>query len=362
MKKTDNNKQINISIDSGTIIKIFVLSIAALLTISFLDEVSRPLALIFVAFFLALALNPAVSWIASKLRSRSRVRATGAAYLMVITVLVAFFTLVVPPFVRQTADFIKNVPQTLEDVKDDDSAVGRFVQRYNLDSEVDELSSEIADRVRGSDASAAKPILSTAGAIGSTIASILIVFVLTFMMLVEGPAWLDRFWAFQPKNKRKHRKEMAHKMYKVVTGYVNGQLLIALLGGTFAFIALSITSAIYDAPVNSLALAAIITMFALLPLIGTTLGATIVVFSVLFVSVPMAITMAIFFIIYQQIENVTVQPLIQSKHTKMTPLMVFVAAIIGAGFGGFLGALVAIPVAGILKVVVEDRYQKSLSD
>jgi predicted PurR-regulated permease PerM len=151
-------------------------------------------------------------------------------------------------------------------------------------------------------------------------------------------------------------------MYKVVTGYVNGQLLIALLGGTFAFVALTITSAIYDAAINSLALAAIITLFALLPLIGTTLGATIVVFSVLFVSVPMAITMAIFFIIYQQIENVTVQPLIQSKHTKMTPLMVFVAAIVGAGFGGFLGALVAIPVAGVIKVVVEDRYQKSLSD
>jgi predicted PurR-regulated permease PerM len=359
MKKPSVNKQINIAIDSSTIIRIFVLAIGTLLALSFINEITKPLVLIFVAFFLALALNPAVSWIAERLKSRSRVRATGAAYLMVSTVLIGFLVLVMPPLIKQTVDFVRDVPSTLEDVKSEDSAVGRFVQRYNLEPEVDEIASEISSRFKVADAS--QPVLSTAGAIGATIVSIVTIFVLTFMMLVEGPAWLDRFWALHSKHKRKHRKEMAHKMYKVVTGYVNGQLLIALIGGFFSFVALVIASNIYDASINSIALAGIVALFALLPLIGTTLGASIVVLATLFVSMPLAITMAIFFVVYQQIENVTIQPLIQSKNSNMTPLMVFIAAIVGVGFGGLLGALVAIPIAGIVKVIVEDKYQKALT-
>ena len=358
MKKPED-KQINITIDASTIIRIFILAIGTLLALAFLGEITKPLILIFIAFFLALALNPAVSWIAGRLKSRSRVRATGAAYLIVIAVLVGFSLIVMPPLVKQTLDFVRDVPGTLEEVKNEDSAVGRFVQRYGLESEVDEIASEISTRFKVSDA--AQPVLSTAGAIGATIVSVLTVFVLTFMMLVEGPAWLDRFWALQAKHRRKHRREIAHKMYRVVTGYVNGQLLIAMIGGAFAFVALVINSTIYDVSVNAVALAAIITLFALLPLIGTTLGAAIVVLASLFVSVPLAITMAIYFIIYQQIENVTIQPIIQSKNSNMTPLMVFIAAIIGVWAGGFLGALVAVPVAGILKVIVEDKYQKELA-
>lgn len=359
MKKPSSNKQFNITIDSGTIVRLFALAIATLLALGFLNAITRSLVLIFIAFFLTLALNPAVAWIAERLKSKSRVRATGAAYLIVTTVLVAFSVLVLPPLVRQTIDFVDDVPSTLEDVKNEDSGVGRFVQKYNLESEVDEIASEISSKFNIADAS--EPVLSTAGAVGTTIVSAITVFVLTFMMLVEGPAWMDRFWAFHPKNKRKHRKEMAHKMYKVVTGYVNGQLIIALIGGFFAFIALSIASSIFDVPVNEVALAAIVSLFALLPLIGTTLGASIVVLSALFVSTPLAVTMAIFFVVYQQIENVTIQPFIQSRNSNMTPLMVFMAAIIGVGFGGLLGALVAIPVAGIIKVLVEDRYQKVLN-
>lgn len=358
MKKPDN-KQINIAIDSATIIRVFLLAIATLIALTFLGHITKALVLIFVAFFLALGLNPAVSWIAKRLKSRSRVRATGAAYLIVISVLLAFVVLVVPPLARQTIDFVRDVPGTLEEVKNEDSAVGSFVQRYNLESEVDEIATEISDRFDVS--GAAQPVLSTAGAIGATIVSVIIVFVMTFMMLVEGPAWLDRFWALQPGRKRKHRKQIAHKMYKVVTGYVNGQLIIALIGGAFAFVALTIASSVYGVSVNTVALAAIISLFALLPLIGTTVGAAIVVLASLFVSVPLAVTMAIFFIVYQQIENITIQPIIQSKNSNMTPLMVFIAAIIGVSFGGILGALVAVPVAGIIKVIVEDKYQEALS-
>ncbi len=351
-KNTD--KQIIINIDSVTVIRVLALVVASLLVLGFLENVVQPLTLIFMAFFLALALNPAVSTIADKLKSKSRMRATGVAYLIVLAFLAAFIAFVIPPLVNQTVDFIKEVPGTIQDYKNEDSPLNDFVHRYNLDEQVDRFSQDFGNRF----GDIGGPVLSTAGVIGSTVAKTVTVLVLTFMMLVEGPAWLKRFWAMQPASKRARRQIVAQRMYRVVTNYVNGQVLIAALGGLFASIAIFIFSQIFNAPVNAIALGGIIALFALLPLIGTILGAVIVTLACLLVSVPLAIAVAIYFIVYQQIENVTIQPYIQSRGNKLTPLIVFIAALLGVGLGGILGAFVAIPVAGCIKVLVEDHYAR----
>lgn len=351
MAKPTNN-HIVINIESGTIIRILALVIASLLAISFFKNVAHPLTLVFVSFFLALALNPAVSRIARLLKSGSRVRATGVAYLAVIALLAAFITFVIPPLVAQTVDFIKEVPQTIQDYKNEDSPINDFVERYNLEKQVDQFTDDFSDRFKN----IGGPVLTTAGKIGSTVVSVITVLVLTFMMLVEGPAWLERFWSVHPAAKRRRRQELAQRMYRVVTNYVNGQVFIAALGGFFACIAIFIMSQIFNAPVNAIALGGIIALFALLPLIGTILGSVIVVLACLLVSAPLALAVAIYFIVYQQIENVTIQPYVQSRGNNLTPLMVFIAALLGVGFGGFLGAIVAIPVAGCLKIIVEDYF------
>ncbi len=146
-------------------------------------------------------------------------------------------------------------------------------------------------------------------------------------------------------------------MYKVVTNYVNGQVLIAAMGGLFASIAIFILSQIFEAPVNAIALGGIISMFALLPLIGTILGSVVVVLACLLVSPPLALAVAIYFVIYQQIENVTIQPYIQSRGNNLTPLIVFAAAILRCReLAVFWGAFVAIPAAGCIKILVEDYF------
>ena len=97
-------------------------------------------------------------------------------------------------------------------------------------------------------------------------------------------------------------------------------------------------------------------------MIGTLIGATIVVSVSLLSSLPLAIIMLAFFIVYQQIENVTIQPYIQSKKSELTPLLVFIAAILGIGFGGLLGAFIAIPVAACLRIVIIDYYQRKIAN
>lgn len=346
-----------ISVESGTMIRAVAIVIGALLLLSFLSTILTALKLIFIAFFLALALNPAVSWISKILKLGNRVAATGLAYILVLTFLVAFFSVVIPPLVRQTNDFVKTVPQTIQNFQDSDTAVSRFVYKYEIDQEIEGLASKLEDRLTNT---LNKSVLSTAGAVGSVVASTITVLVLTFMMLVEGPTWINRYLAMQAKKKREHHKDLLLRMYRAVTNYVNGQVVIAFIAGTAALVALTVFSSIYHVTINQIALAGIVTLFALMPLIGTTIGSVIAVIACLFVSLPLALTMAIFFVIYQQIENVTIQPYIQSKSSNLTALIVFSAALVGVTFAGIMGAFVAIPTAACIKILLEERYRERL--
>ncbi len=348
----DKDKHVRISVDSRTIVRTIVIVFLAIILIGLIKAISSALILIFIAFFLALALNPAVSWISKQLKSGSRVRATGIAYVIVLTLLITFFALVIPPLVRQTADFIKDVPQTVQNFTADDSAFSRFIDRNHLNDQVDSLTEDFSNKFKD----VGQPVLSTAGAVGTAVISTITVLVLTFMMLIEGPAWFDKIIAIQPKDKRHPRKELAKKMYRVVTNYVNGQVIVAFIAGFFALIGLLVASNIFNVSINAVALAGIIMLFGLLPLIGATIGAVIVVLACLLVSLPLAITMGIFFVVYQQVENLTIQPYVQSKTNSLTPLTVFVAALIGASLGGIMGAFVAIPVAGCIRILLSNYY------
>lgn len=336
--------KVEITVSNKTIVRILAWVFGASLLLVFFGKIAHALTLIFAAFFLALALNPAVSRIMKRLPSRSRFRATGAAYLIVLTILITFFSLVIPPIARQTSQFLSNVPSLVQSFKDQDSAVSRFVERYQLDEDINNAVHDVSKNFKG-----VRPIVSTAGRIGATIASIIAVLVLTFMMLVEGPEWLEKIWKLTSPGKQSHRQELAHRMYKVVTSYVNGQLILATVASSFALIVM----AILGVP-NAIALAGILFLMGLVPLIGNITGAAIVVTFTLFSSANLAIIMAIYFLIYNQIDNATLQPYIQSRNNELTPLLVFVSALIGAGFGGLLGALVAIPAASCIKILVED--------
>ncbi len=275
---------------------------------------------------------------------------------MVLAVLAGFFTLVIPPLAQQTTEFIRTVPDTISDLKNQDSSTADFVRQYNIDDQLDKLSDDIS----GSVSDLSEPVVSTAGKLLGGIVSAVVVLVMTFMMLVEGPLWLKRILAFQPAKKQAAYQKMAQKMYRVVTGYVNGQLLIAVIAGLFSFVALVILSTVFNVSINAIALAGIVTLFGLIPMVGNTLAAVLVTLFCLFVSLPLAIAVGIYFILYQQIENATLQPYIQSRSNQLTPLLVFIAALIGASFGGLLGALVAIPVAGCLRILAEDQLDKRL--
>lgn len=172
---------------------------------------------------------------------------------------------------------------------------------------------------------------------------------MTFMMLIEGPRWVRFFRDIIPDEHHDRADRLARDMYRVVKGYVNGQVVLALLAAILILPVFLIVGVSYPA-----ALVVVVFICGLIPLVGHTIGAIIVSTVALFTSPWAALIVLGYYILYQQIENYVIQPKVQANSTNMSPLLVFASVIIGVSFGGLLGGLVAIPVAGCLRIVLLD--------
>lgn len=349
-----NEMKVNVSVTNRTIVRAIFWVVATIALFHFFNRVGHILTLIFVSFFLAMALNPIVSWMSRRLKIKSRVRATGAAYIVVIAVIAGFFTLVTPPLVRQTRDFVKEVPSLVDNYQTGDSSLARAARRYNLDHKISSSAKDFANNY----GNFGSTVLDTGKRVLGIVVSMLAVLVMTFMMLVEGPYWFKLLWGVVPEKERARYRRMAGEMYKGVTGFVNGQVIISLLAGVFCFIALVIASHIVGVEINALALSGIVAVFGLIPLFGNPTSSTVVILFCLLNSASLALIMLGYFIVYFFVENHTFQPYIQSRLNKLTALSVFIAALLGIGFAGFLGAIVAIPAASAIKVLVEDHIAR----
>jgi predicted PurR-regulated permease PerM len=350
----ENGRNVTVNITNRTILRTIFLVVIVIVLYRFVGRIAHELILIFASFFLAMALNPMVKWVSKRLRIKSRARATLAAYVMVLAVLAVFFSLVIPPLVRQTRTFISDVPQIVQHYQSQDTHFARLARKYNLDKKLTTGAKDFANNY----ANFGSTVLDTGRRVLEAFLSIIVVLILTFMMLVEGPSWAARFFRLLPARRREHDQKIAYQMYKGVTGFVNGQLILAVLAGIFAFCALEIVSHLTNSSVNALALAGIVAVFAIIPLFGNPIASFIVFLVCLSTSASLAFIMLVYFVVYFFIESHTIQPLIQSRLNNLTPLTVLVAALLGVGFAGFLGAIIAIPAASAIKVLFEDQIDK----
>jgi predicted PurR-regulated permease PerM len=351
MAKQNKIPTVRLTVSNRTVIRFLLMVLAFGLGIGFIYATRSVLVLIVIAFFLALALNAPVTALSERIKSKKPRRglATAAVFLVVVAIIGFIGYSIVPPLVEQTNEFIENAPQYVEDLQNGEGVLSDLSRRLNLEEKAKEAQADLANNLP----LVGGPITSAFTKITSSIASVVTVLVLTFFMLVEGPSWIKKFWELQPRSKEKHRKDLAARMYRVVVGYVNGQLIIAALNGVVSFTIMKIFGLPYALPLACLA-----AVLALIPLIGATLGAVVIVAVALFDSVATAIIIAIFYVVYQQIENTTIQPFVQSKSVEMSPLLILLAAIVGVSLAGFLGALLAIPVAACLRILVNDLIEQ----
>src|SRR5436189_4159064 len=167
-----------------------------------------------------------------------------------------------------------------------------------------------------------------------------------------APAGMERFYGLMPEHSQARWRRVGHDVYRTVGGYVTGNLLISLIAGTLTTVVLLALGVPF-----AVALGVIVAVLDLIPLAGATIAAIIIGTVAFLHSITAGIVVVIFFIVYQQIENHFLQPVVYSRTVQLSPLAVLVAILVGAKVAGILGALGAIPVAGAIQVLLIDWQQ-----
>jgi predicted PurR-regulated permease PerM len=304
-----------------------------------------------IALFLALALNPAVEYF--ERRGLRRGLASALVFVFALLAFAGLGFLVIPPLVDQVRQFIEAVPDFVNDLTAGRGPFGFLQEEYQI---VDKVRAAIERRGAGELLGVTATGLAVAqGVISAVVGAVAIAF-LTFFMLLEGPRAIAGFRAFLPEGTRSGWERVAGDIYRTVGGYVTGNLLISLIAGAASAIVLFALGSDY-----AVALAVVVAVLDLVPLAGATLAA-VIVSTVAFIELGWvkAVVVIAFFLVYQQLENHVLQPVIYGRTVQLSPLAVLVAVLIGAELAGILGALAAIPVAGIVQAVVREllRYRR----
>jgi predicted PurR-regulated permease PerM len=320
-----------------------VLAVSALLAFVYLAW--HVITWVLIALFLALALNPAVEFF--ERRGLRRSLASAVVFFLALLSFVGLGFLVIPPLVDQVRQFIDAVPSFVDDLTAGRGPLGFLQDDYQI---VDKVQNAIEKRGPGELLGVTATGLAVAqGVISAVVGAIAIAF-LTFFMLLEGPRTVGRFLDFLPEGVRPRWERAAGDIYRTVGGYVTGNLFISLIAGVASAVVLFGLGSDY-----AVALAVVVAILDLVPLAGATLAA-IIVSTVTFIELGWVkgAIVVVFFLVYQQLENHILQPVIYGRTVKLSPLAVLVAVLIGAELAGILGALAAIPVAGIVQAVFRE--------
>ena len=327
-----------------TVFRVVGILLATAIVLEILWISRHVLTWIFIALFLALALNPAVDRLEARLKRRGV--ATGLVYIAALAVVIGIGFLFIPTLVTQVNDFAGKVPDYLNDLTKGRGRLGFLQTKYHLvDKAREALKQGGASKLFGISGTA---LALAQGVVNAVLATVTIAF-MTLFMLLEGRKWIESFFSLLAPGPQRRWRAVGHDIYRAVGGYVTGNLLISLIAGGLTTIVLLVVGVPY-----AVALGLIVAILDLIPLAGATIAAIIVGAVAFLHSIPAGIIVIVFFIVYQQVENHILQPIVYGKTVQLSPLVVLIAVLIGAQLAGVLGALAAIPVAGSLQVVFVD--------
>jgi predicted PurR-regulated permease PerM len=301
----------------------------------------------FVSVFLAIAMSPAVEALQRRGLGR-RGAAAAVVYLVVLGAIVALGALIIPTLIQQVNDFVEAVPGYVQDLTRGRGPLGFLETKYQVVERVEKAvqgDGGGAGRLAGG----ATAALDVTRSVITFVAGVVTIVFMTFFMLLEGPTWRARLIALLPPDRQPRAEAMAHEISRTIGGYVTGNLLISVIAGVATTLVLLVVGVPF-----ALALGLLVAILDLIPLAGATLGAIIVTLVALTDSVTSGLIVLAFFVVYQQLENHLLQPIVYGRTVKLSPLVILVSVLIGAEVAGVIGALGAIPVAGTIHIVLVD--------
>lgn len=337
------------------VMRVVVTVVLSVLALYLMYLVRRPLGWLVLATFLAIAASGPVNLLG---RHIPRGAAIALVYLGLVLAPIAIAAILIPPLVEQGVKLVNNLPGYVQDLNEafqENERLRELNEDYHLTAKLQDLAGDLS-----SDLGAAAGTLADIGAgLVSSLFALVTIFVLSMFMVARGKAWREAALAYRPPHQADVLRRASDRIANAVGGYVGGALAQATVAGVIAFIML----VILGVP-SPLALALIVALLDLIPLVGATLGAIIVAAVTLFSDFPTdTIVWVAFAIAYQQFENYVVQPRIQSRAVELDPFIVVVAALFGGALLGVIGALLAIPAAATIQIAAREylEYRRGVS-
>ena len=353
-----------IEVDTRTFVRFWLVILGFVIVGLLVWRAFAGLIIVGIAAFLAIAIQPLARRIDGISKKKLKPALSSViAYIIVMLVIGGVITVVSPVVVSQTSGFVGQMSDTFNKTIGGWDGINDFGRLIG----VEDLRSEITNGVQSFASTlfmnAGDTVMAGVGVIANTTTAVILAMVLTLLFLLEGPKMMEGFWNLFGVNSRKIQtkkralaiRHTVCRMKEVVATYVSKQVTVAILDGCVTALAVFAMSFIFGFSAALAIPMGLITMiFYLIPMFGAIIGC-ILVSLILFFSNPLAgVAFAIFYIVYQQIENNIIAPKIQGDALNMSVLMILIAITIGMYMFGLLGAIIAIPIAGCIKVLIEE--------
>jgi predicted PurR-regulated permease PerM len=325
--------------------KVTLTVVAVLAAVRAAWAVRNIIVLIVVALVLAVGLDPAVRRL-----ERWRIKrgwAVAIIFAAAIGFLVLFALLVIPPLVREVRELAAKIPEYVNRLKEDSGFFGDLERKYQISKRLRELTANLPSLA----SSSLGTVLGITKSIGTLIFNTLTIGILTIYFLSSLPRGHRAVVQLFSRERRELDRRVLEEALERVGGYVSGNILISIIAGVAAFIALAIIGVPFAA-----ALAMWVAIADLIPSVGATLGALVAVIVAGFSGLGDLVATIIYFVVYQQVENYVIAPRVMKKSVDLSPAAVIISVLIGGSLAGFAGALLALPIAAAGKVVVKDLW------
>ncbi|NJC69618.1 AI-2E family transporter [Planosporangium thailandense] len=310
-------------------------------------EARRVLTWLVIAAFFAVALYPAVNWIDRHVGWCRRWLSTLLVFLLVFVILAGLTALFVLPLVNDVTRFADQVPALVHDTRAGRGPLGALVNRFHLRQYAEQHSGQIRAYLSNLGA----PTLALIRGAVTAVVGAITVFVLAYLMVLEGPRVVDGVLGLLEPRRAERIHRVGRDCARTITGYITGNLLISVICGALTYAVL----ALLHVPFAGL-IALFVAIADLIPLVGATLGAVVAALAGFFYSLTAGIVVVVFFIVYQQVENHLLQPVILARTVRLDPLTVLISILIFTELAGILGALLAIPIAGMIQIIAREVW------
>jgi len=344
-EKTKNHSELYLGYRS--ILRVVVTVLLSALALWLLYLLRQPIVYLILALFVAVFLSAPIGVLKRRMSENFAIL---TVYLGVILIPLMIALIMVPPLINGGSDIVEELPNysnSLQKQVNENNQLKKWDDDFGLTKKAEEFASDAA----GGLLSDAPGLLTSIGAgAANLVLQVFVILVFSLFMVKRGFRWIEPALKLRPSHEAERIEKTLRRMANAMSNFVVGAFVQALLAGTSAFIILLILGV--PAP---LALAVLVAILDLIPLVGATIAGLIVAVVTLFSGFPLTtMVWGGYMIAYQQFENYVLQPRIQARAVQLDPFVVVVAVLFGGALFGIVGALLAIPTAAALQIAVRE--------